>query len=174
MVFKFKRNLLLMGIIICLLVPVLVVKSFYFNKTSAPQPEGTHPNREQNEMVADKSEKSDFFATYRVERERIRGQQMEMLQNIIDDRNTEKAAREAASVRLMAITADMEKEMKAEYLVKSLGFLDCVVITQEGFTNVILQTDNLTEQQVKDIKSMLGQADAAKGDKFKITAINNA
>jgi stage III sporulation protein AH len=103
-----------------------------------------------------------------VERERVRGRQTEMLQNIINDRNTEKAAREAASTRLMNISADMEKEMKAENLVKSLGFSDCVVISQAGFMNVILQSESVNEDEEKEIKNILG---TESGGKIKVTAV---
>jgi stage III sporulation protein AH len=55
-----------------------------------------------------------YFTEYRMERERMRGKQVEMLRGILDQSSNDKEARQAASLRLVEISADMEREMKAE------------------------------------------------------------
>jgi len=100
----------------------------------------------------------DFFSEYRLERERIRGKQIEMLREIASDPNNDKEARQAASLRLVQITEDMEKEMKVESLVKSKGFKECVVIINPHSTTVIVETDNLRLDKEEEIKRLVSQA----------------
>ncbi|MDR1159807.1 MAG: SpoIIIAH-like family protein, partial [Syntrophomonadaceae bacterium] len=131
MVLNLKKKSFLIAVILCLMVALSFAKVLNIggiDKDAADLTKMETPAQQMEEQIGgQKTSGSDFFATYRVERERIRGHQTEMLQSIINDRNTEKTAREAASMQLMNISADMEREMKAENLIKSLGFLDCVV-----------------------------------------------
>lgn len=101
------------------------------------------------------AESISFFAEYRMERERTRGKQIELLREIINQTSQGKA-REAASLRLVSISEDMEKEMKAENLVKSSGYKECVVIIQPSETTVVLKADSLSQQQEDQIKNIVG------------------
>lgn len=96
-----------------------------------------------------------FFAEYRIERERNRGQQIELLREIVNNQSNQLKAREAASQRLVRISEDLEKEMKSENLVKSKGFRECVVITQPHNTTIIVQADNLEPAEEKDIAQLV-------------------
>jgi stage III sporulation protein AH len=71
----------------------------------------------------------DFFAEYRVERERVRGRQIEMLREVLNSPVMKEAQPEAA-LELINISAKMEKELQTEGIIKSNGFDDCVAIIQ--------------------------------------------
>jgi stage III sporulation protein AH len=96
-----------------------------------------------------------FFAEYRMERERTRSKQIELLREIINQ-NSQGKAREAASLRLVSISEDMEKEMKVENLVKSSGYKECVVIIQPSETTVVLKADSLSQEQEDEVKQIVG------------------
>ncbi|HCF71752.1 MAG TPA: hypothetical protein DER33_09265 [Syntrophomonas sp.] len=96
-----------------------------------------------------------FFAEYRMERERTRSKQIELLREIINQ-NSQGKAREAASLRLVSISEDMEKEMKAENLVKSSGYKECVVIIQSSETTVVLKAESLSQEQEDEVKQIVG------------------
>lgn len=98
--------------------------------------------------------KEDFFAEYRLNRENMRSRQIEMLEKIIDNEKTEKKARDAASLRMVEITREMEKELKLENLIKSKGFEDCVVVWQSGGVSVVVKGDNLAEEEENEIRKL--------------------
>lgn len=99
--------------------------------------------------------KEDFFAEYRLERENLRSRQIEMLEKVINNEKTEKKARDAASLRIVEITREMEKEVKLENLVKSKGFADCVVVLQSGGVSVVVEGDHLTEKEENEIRKLV-------------------
>lgn len=113
------------------------------------------------------AESISFFAEYRMERERTRSKQIELLHEIISQTSQGKA-REAASLRLVSISEDMEKEMKAENLVKSRGYKECVVIIQPHVTTVVLQASTLKSEQEDEIKQLVGSAIELEEDKISI------
>ncbi len=98
-----------------------------------------------------------FFAEYRMERESLRGKLTEMLSRIQNDPSADKAVRQAASLRLVNISEDMEREMKAENLIKSKGYSDCVVIFQDDATNVVISASQLSSEQETDIRQTIGK-----------------
>lgn len=114
--------------------------------------------KETDARISGSTEQGNFFSEYRMERERLRGRQIEMLQELLNNTSSDQKAREAASLRLVKITEDMEKEMKAEGLVKSKGFEDCTVIIQPQCTTVVVQAPNLRLDQEEAIKKLVSAA----------------
>ncbi|HWP95913.1 MAG TPA: SpoIIIAH-like family protein [Syntrophomonadaceae bacterium] len=112
-----------------------------------------------------------FFAEYRMERESLRGQQMELLGKILNDTGTDRVAREAASARLVKITEDMEKEMKMESLVKSRGFSDCVIIDEAEATTLVVAASSLSSQQEAELRQLIGKPAKKSASKVYITRI---
>lgn len=109
---------------------------------------------------------SDFFSGYRMERERVRGKQIEILNGVINQPDGDKQAKILAATQLVKITADLEKEMKAENLVKSKGYPECAVIMQAGNTSVVLKAQHLTSQDEIDIKRIVSKALDCSEDKL--------
>lgn len=79
-----------------------------------------------------------FFSEYRLERERTRDQQVELLREMLNNANLDQKSREKAAARLVEISMTIDREMKAEALVKARGYEDCVVIVQPSLTTVIV------------------------------------
>ncbi|ADI01205.1 hypothetical protein Slip_0421 [Syntrophothermus lipocalidus DSM 12680] len=79
-----------------------------------------------------------FFSEYRLERERTRDQQVELLREMLNNANLDPKSREKAAARLVEISMTIDREMKAEALVKARGYEDCVVIVQPSLTTVIV------------------------------------
>ncbi|HZJ83922.1 MAG TPA: SpoIIIAH-like family protein, partial [Syntrophomonadaceae bacterium] len=109
------------------------------------------------EQIGKTEIKGDFFAEYRMERERLRGKQIELLKSIISHDSSEEKARTAASLRLVEITREMEKEMQAENIIKSRGYEDCVIILQPEATTIIIQRPNLSITKEKELRDLVAQ-----------------
>ena len=100
------------------------------------------------------SQEESFFPYYRLQREKVRSQQLEILQEIINNPNTDEKSKQSAFARLLAITNTMEIELKVEGLLKARGFQEGVVIIQEEGASVVVSTqvfDAEEDAQLKDI-----------------------
>ncbi len=79
-----------------------------------------------------------LLAEYRMERQRLRGQETATLQEIIDHSETDSSMREQASQRLIDLLEKEEEEIRIEYLLKSAGVGDCVVMLEGEEVNILL------------------------------------
>lgn len=96
----------------------------------------------------------DFFAEYRLERERVRGRQIELLREVLNS-SEQKAAQQEASLQLVKISADMEKEFQAEGMIKSKGYAECLVIIQDETILIVAQSDNMRLDQEEELKEIV-------------------
>ncbi|MBQ9992562.1 MAG: SpoIIIAH-like family protein [Firmicutes bacterium] len=88
---------------------------------------------------------ADFFAAYRVEREQVRAQETQMLDNIVANAEVSADAKDAAHSRKLAITTAMDQEMQIENLIKAKNFADAAVFIQDGSATVVV-SGSLDEQ----------------------------
>ncbi|SHG65162.1 stage III sporulation protein AH [Thermosyntropha lipolytica DSM 11003] len=102
-----------------------------------------------------KAKKEDFFAAYRLMRENMRSREIEMLEKIINSEKTEKKAKDAASLRIVQITREMEQELKIENLIRSKGFADCVVFLQPEGVSIVIKGDGLSEGEESEIRKLV-------------------
>ena len=98
---------------------------------------------------------NDFFSTYRLDRERIRGKQLDILKAIMENKDSDDKARETASLRMVKISEEMEKEMRLESLVKSEGIEECVALVQAGTATVIVPAGTLNPQREEGLREIL-------------------
>ena len=111
-----------------------------------------------------------YFAEYRMERERMRGKQVEMLRELLNQSSSDKEARQAASLRVVEISADMEREMKAENLIKAQGYEDCVIIIQPESTTVVVAVEHLQLDKEQELTSLVSKVTKSREDQIVIIA----
>ncbi len=122
------------------------------------------------EKLLSEQEADNFFAEYRMERERIRSKQVETLKDIINQESSSQEAKDAAALRLVKISEDIEKEMKTESLIKSRGHEDCVVIIQAETTTVVILAAALRVDQEEEIKNVVSRSVQCSDDSICIIA----
>lgn len=116
------------------------------------------------------SEGIGFFSEYRLERERIRGKQIELLRSISGNPSNDKKVRDAAAMKLVEVADTVEKEMQAETLIKAKGFRDCAVIMEQAGVSVILDVKELSEEQEAEIIKTSSLATGFKEDKITVNS----
>ncbi len=84
---------------------------------------------------------SDFFINYRMEREKVRSRQLEMLQQIIDDENSEEAIRSEAQGKIMEQAEAIESELMLENILVARYGGEAAVFIQSGKVNLVLDLD---------------------------------
>ena len=124
-------------------------------------------NQKINEQL---SEGIGFFSEYRLERERIRGKQTELLKDIASNPSNDKKVRDAAAMKLVEVADTVEKEMQAETLIKSEGVPDCAVIIEQAGVSIILDVKELSEEQKQELIELSSRATGFKEEKITINA----
>ncbi len=122
------------------------------------------------EKLLSEQEGDCFFAEYRMERERVRSKQMETLKDVINKENISQEAKDAAALRLVKVSQDVEKEMKVENLIKAKGYEDCAVIIQAETTIVVIKTTAVRLDQEEEIKEMVSRSLPCSEDSITIIA----
>lgn len=104
-----------------------------------------------------RSENDDFFVEYRMERERVRGRQVELLQGIINNPDSTEDMRREAQQRLMQVTENMERELHLENLIKAKGYSEAALFIQPGSATVILKNSTINEQDATRIADLVSR-----------------
>lgn len=101
--------------------------------------------------------KDEFFTNYRLDRSRVRGQQVELLQSVIADSNSDVSVRKDAQKKLMDISDSMDCEMQLEALIKAKGFTDAALFIQPESVTAILEKEGMDEAEVTAVADMISR-----------------
>lgn len=154
---KIKKIALITG----LLLVVIVVANIVWDGPNSKETLNTSDNipgkvttsMEEEGNLLNSPGEADFFAEYRLQREQNRSRELQVLQELTRSEEQSKATRDAASLKIMRIMEDREKEMKAENLVKARGIEECVIISEAGMSTVVIKGSKsaVNEDEIKDL-----------------------
>ena len=99
-----------------------------------------------------------FFVEYRLQRDRVRGKEVEMLNDMVDNPNVSQEAKQKAEEQLLKLIDMMEKELLVENMLKANGFRDAVFFYRDDMVNVVVQAENLSDQEFLQIAEMVSSA----------------
>jgi stage III sporulation protein AH len=116
------------------------------------------PDREPDPENWDLDQFKAFFVEYRMQRERVRANEVEMLNQMVDNPNISEAGKRQAEEQLLALIEVMEKELMVENLLKANGFRDAVFFYRGNVANVVVQAENLSDQEFLQIAEMVSSA----------------
>jgi stage III sporulation protein AH len=130
-------NLFIMVLVIAALVYIFRVEG------DAPEAEVTaEPSKEVEQVVVVEPVTvrtvPTKFAEYKLERERMRSRQIELLQNIAYDVQTQGERREEAQLQLQALIDRITRETEIENLLKAKGYLDALVLLDSQAVTVVV------------------------------------
>ena len=124
----------------------------------------------ENVVVTGNDEGISFFSEYRIERERIRGKQMELLRSIAANPNQEQKVRDNATLKLVQIADDLAREMQTETLVKSKGYKECAVILDSAGMTIILDKNVIKDEQKAELLELSSSVSGIEKEKIAITS----
>ncbi|HKM40013.1 MAG TPA: SpoIIIAH-like family protein [bacterium] len=93
----------------------------------------------------------DFYVEQRLERERTRSKEMEVLTEIVDNPNSDCMNREQAQNRLIYLGEKLVAEAELEGLIKAKGFADSIVYLQPDSVHVLVKAKDLSADEVARI-----------------------
>ena len=92
-------------------------------------------------------ESETFFVEYCLQRDRVRGQEMEILKDFIDNPNTSLEGKKQAETQMLLLVEIMEKELLEENLVKAQGYKDAIFFYRDTKAHLVLKGRDISEKQ---------------------------
>lgn len=118
----------------------------------------------------DLSEGRDYFAEYRIDRERTRGALSERLLEVMNSEAAPEEVRRQASEQYLALGQRAALESQAEAIVKARGFDDVIVQLAEDSAQVVVRADSLSDQQVLSILDAVSRVTGIKTTAISVMA----
>jgi len=111
-----------------------------------------------------------FFAGYRLQRDRVRDQSIEMLQTLLDNPNAGAGAKEEAEKLLLEIVRLREQELLVENMVKAQGYEDAVFFYHEELATVMVKQKDLDEKSFIQITETVAGAVGVERENVQVMA----
>ena len=142
------KNALIAG---CL---VIVAVAGYLNIRYGSLPAGK-PETSEGDLLQEEVSAESFFASAVIDRERARGEALEVLVSITEDEEASETAKTEAFTQMERIANETSWEIDIENLVKAKGFEQCVAIINEESANIVVSSEGLTPGEVAQIKEIV-------------------
>ena len=94
------------------------------------------------------SENGDFFIDHRLERNKVRSEQINYYREIINNPNHSEAAKTMAEEKMLNLTERMEKELEIEGLIRGRGYDDALAFIHDEAVDVIIRSEGLEQDEV--------------------------
>lgn len=99
--------------------------------------------------------RDNFFSEYRIERDRKRSEQVEILREIVNNNNSSTQMRQEAQQKLIKISESLEKESKIENALIAKGFKEAVAVIQLDSVMVIVSSNGLRQDEIARISDIV-------------------
>ncbi len=96
-----------------------------------------------------------FFVEYRLERDRVRGQELEVLNDIINNTYAGADSRREAEIQVLKLVELMEKELIVENMLKAQGYKDAIFFGGKDGVTVMVHSEGLSEEEFWRIAEMV-------------------
>ncbi|WP_231684600.1 SpoIIIAH-like family protein [Phosphitispora fastidiosa] len=131
---------------------------------------GDAPESAAGSNCAEGAENGAFFVEYRLERDRTRSQQIDLLREIVNNSNSSDDIRNEAQTRLLAISQAIDTEMKLENLIRAEDFKDAVVFVEEKSVTIIIQSPVLTQPDREKLTAITARVTGINADNIAVFA----
>lgn len=97
----------------------------------------------------------EYFASTRMERDNSFDEQLENYERILSNSSINDEQKKFAETEIFRINNTKNAILIAENLIKLKGFIDVVILVNENSVNVIVMSDELEENEVSQIQSIV-------------------
>lgn len=108
------------------------------------------------------SDGSDFFAEFRMERERSRAALTSTLQEVMAGQSIDAGVRKQATEQYMAVSRITSLEAQAEAMIRARGFSDVLVYLSDSAAQVVVKQKELNQAQVMQVVDMVSKVTGVK------------
>jgi len=117
---------------------------------------------------------SAFFAEAKLGREQSRAKQKDVLNDMLDNENMEKAQKDKCTDSMLELVKRIEKETAAEEMIKAKGFKEVYVRMDDETVDVVVDKETLTDQETAQIEDIVKRKTGVTQDKIRISPLKNA
>jgi len=110
-----------------------------------------------------------FFVEYRMQRDRVRANEIEMLNQMIENPEISAEGKKKAEEQLLALIELMEKELMIESMLKAQGYKDVVFFMRDGQVNVVVAAVALGEEEFMQIAEAVSTAAGVSLENISVT-----
>ena len=118
-------------------------------------------NPSNNTTVATNSEaetkNEDYYTSSRLERDTMYSEMLESYQKILDSTTTSSKQKEEAQKEITIINNTKNAIMITENLIKTKGFEDCIVFSNDDSVNAVIKKEKLTKEDTAQIQSIIAR-----------------
>lgn len=125
------------------------------------------------EAVLTNGDATGVIAEAKVSRETVRSQNKETLQGIIDSDQISEAEKEDAIAQLLSMTEIAEKEVAAETLLASKGFVDSVVSISSDGVDIVVDATELDDAQRAQIEDIIIRKTGVSAENIVISPVHS-
>lgn len=111
---------------------------------------------------------TDFFIDYRLERDRIRAQQIELLRELSGNDRVDEAVRREANLRWLKLTEDIGREVEIENLLRAKGFVDAIAVLLDNAAVVVIKAASIGQPEAARIADIVARTAGVKLENLSI------
>ncbi len=112
---------------------------------------------------------NDYFASSRLEREKMYSQMLDSYQTILESSEISDAQKEVSQTEINKINNTKNAIMIAENLLKTKDIEDIILLVNDKSINVVVKTDKLSQDKVAQIQNVVSREMNAEIDNIHIT-----
>ncbi len=112
---------------------------------------------------------NDYFASSRLEREKMYSQMLDSYQTILESSEISDAQKEVSQTEINKINNTKNAIMIAENLLKTKDIEDIILLVNDKSINVVVKTDKLSQDKVAQIQNIVSREMNAEIDNIHIT-----
>lgn len=117
---------------------------------------------------ADISSNQEYFASSRLERDTMYSQMLEAYQKIIDSKTSTEKQKTSAQEEIDKINKAKNAIMISENLIKTKGFEDVVIFSNDDSISVVINKEELGKEDIAQVQSIIAREMNAKIDNIHI------
>lgn len=107
-------------------------------------------------------ENENYYVSSRLERDNMYSEMLESYQKILDSTTTSNKQKEEAQKEITIINNTKNAIMISENLIKTKGFEDCLIYSNDNSINIIIKKEELTKEDTAQIQSIIAREMGAK------------
>lgn len=155
-----KRNLIITASVLLIGVAVLLNWVLFSGaKTGKDGYKGyDKPNdsqEEQKDNDAPTDQTGTYFSATQVSRQRARDEALEVLQSVVDNKESSETVKTEALAGIAAIADEIQKEANIESLITAKGFEQCVAVLSGEKVQIVVKAEELQPAQIAQINEIV-------------------
>lgn len=126
-------------------------------QTIANAIETSTSNSENDTVVQTNNEADDYFATSKLEREKMYSQMLESYQKLLESESISQEQKAISQQEINNINETKNAIMIAENLITTKGFEKCIIFVNTESVSIVVKADKLEPEQISQIQNIISR-----------------